>query len=189
MKRIISISTAPYDGYEVPAILDSIASCGATHVEPAFIVGYTEPFEEGVFNEAEAERYAAWLKQSGLGCFAFSSHIDLGTETADRIFARRMDFAMALGAKVINTNAAARERAEVFFRNIETLAVHAERLNMIIALENPGNGEDNLFNLAKEGLDLVNRIGSPYVRLNYDAGSAPTAPQSGRTTGPSELPR
>jgi sugar phosphate isomerase/epimerase len=171
MKRIISISTAPYDGYEVPAILDSIASCGATHVEPAFIVGYTEPFEEGVFNEAEAERYAAWLKQSGLGCFAFSSHIDLGTETADRIFARRMDFATALGAKVINTNAAVRERAEVFFRNIETLAVHAERLNMIIALENPGNGEDNLFNLAKEGLDLLNRIGSPYVRLNYDAGN------------------
>src|ERR1700746_91252 len=111
MKRIISISTAPYDGYEVPAILDSIASCGATHVEPAFIVGYTEPFEEDVFNEAEAERYAGWLKQSGLGCFAFSSHIDLGAAKADRIFARRMHFAAALGAKVINTNAAIRERA------------------------------------------------------------------------------
>jgi hypothetical protein len=77
MRRIISISTAPYDGHEVPSILDSIASCGATHVEPAFIVGYTEPFEEGVFNEAEAERYAAWLTQSGLGCFAFSSHIEV----------------------------------------------------------------------------------------------------------------
>ncbi len=171
MRRIISISTAPYDGHEVPAILDSIASCGATHVEPAFIVGYTEPFEEGSFNEAEAERFAAWLKQSGLGCFAFSSHLDLGADKADQIFARRMDFAAALGAKVINTNAAVRERAEVFFRNIETLAAHAEGLDMIIALENPGNGEDNLFNLAQEGLALVARIGSPYVRLNYDAGN------------------
>jgi len=49
-----------------------------------------------------------------------------------------MDFAGALGAKVINTNAARRDRAETFFRNIEVLAAHAERLNMIIALENPG---------------------------------------------------
>jgi sugar phosphate isomerase/epimerase len=72
---------------------------------------------------------------------------------------------------VINTNAALRDRAEGFFRNIETLAAHAERLDMIIALENPGNGEDNLFNVAQDGLDLIERIGSPYVRLNYDAGN------------------
>lgn len=171
MSRILSISTAPYDGYEFPAALDSIASCGAKHVEPAFIVGYTEPFNEETFNEKNAKQYAAWLKQSGLGCFAFSSHIDLGQPEADRIFARRMDFAGALGARVINTNAAVRDYEESFFRNIETLAAHAERLDMIVALENPGNGEDNLFNLAQDGLDLVGRIGSPYVRLNYDAGN------------------
>jgi sugar phosphate isomerase/epimerase len=83
-----------------------------------------------------------------------------------------MDFAGALGAKVINTNAAVRDYEESFFRNIETLAAHAERLGMIIALENPGNGEDNVFNVARDGLDLMERIGSPYVRLNYDAGNA-----------------
>lgn len=171
MSRIVSISSAPYDGYEFPAALDSIASCGATHVEPAFIVGYTEPFDEEAFNEKNTRQYAAWLKQSGLACFAFSSHIDLGQPGADRIFTRRMDFAGALGAKVINTNAAVRAYEASFFRNIETLAAHAERLGMIIALENPGNGEDNLFNVARDGLDLVERIGSPYVRLNYDAGN------------------
>jgi hypothetical protein len=55
--RIISISAAPYDGYEFPALLDSIASCGAQYVEPAFIVGYTESFDESSFNlSAEAPR-------------------------------------------------------------------------------------------------------------------------------------
>ena len=44
--RIVSISGAPYDGYPAPHMLDSLASIGATHVEPAFIVGYTEPFDE-----------------------------------------------------------------------------------------------------------------------------------------------
>lgn len=46
----------------------------------------------------------------------------------------------------------------------------AEKLEMIIGLENPGNGEDNLFNLAVDGLRLLERIDSPFVRLNYDAG-------------------
>ena len=77
--RIISISTATYDGYEIPAILDSVAACGVKHVEPAFNIGYTEPFDESAFNETSAKQYAAWLKESGLACFAFSSHIDLGT--------------------------------------------------------------------------------------------------------------
>jgi sugar phosphate isomerase/epimerase len=113
--RIISISAAPYDGYEFPAMLDSIASCGAQYVEPAFIVGYTEPFDE--------------------------------------------------------SNAASRTNADGFFRNIRILAAHAERLEMIIGLENPGNGEDNLFNLAEDGLRLLEQLGSPHVRLNYDAGN------------------
>jgi sugar phosphate isomerase/epimerase len=169
--RIISVSTAPYDGYSFPKLLDSLASCGVRYVEPAFIVGYTEPFDEDAFNATEAKRYAGWLRESGIGCFALSSHIDLGAPHAERIFAQRMDFAAALGAKVINTNAALRTHAHAFFRNIERFVEHAERLGLIIALENPGTGEDNLFNLASDGLELVNRIGSPYARLNYDAGN------------------
>jgi sugar phosphate isomerase/epimerase len=152
-------------------MLDSIASCGAQYVEPAFIVGYTEPFDESTFRLSNVAKYSAWLKQSGLQCFAFSSHIDLGNPDSDVVFARRMDFARALGVKIINTNAANRRKADGFFRNIRILAAHAERLDMIIGLENPGNGEDNLFNLAEDGLHLLEQIDSPYVRLNYDAGN------------------
>jgi sugar phosphate isomerase/epimerase len=169
--RIISISAAPYDGYEFPAILDSIASCGARYVEPAFIVGYTEAFDESTFSLSNAPKYIDWLKQSGLQCFAFSSHIDLGTPGVETVFARRMDFAKAIGARIINTNAANRSNADGFFRNIRVLVAHAEKLDMIIGLENPGNGEDNLFNLAKDGLSLMEKIGSPNVQLNYDAGN------------------
>jgi sugar phosphate isomerase/epimerase len=171
MKRIISVSTAPYDGYELAAALDSIAGFGAKHVEPAFIEGYMEPFTEDAFTETRASEYCRWLKESGLACSAFSAHMDLGSDGATQIFTRRMDFAAALGAKVINTNAAARRHLPAFFRNLGILARHAEGLGLVIALENPGNGEDNLFNTAQEGVDLVAEIGSPYIRLNYDAGN------------------
>ncbi len=97
MGRIVSVSAAPYDGWEAAAVLESLARCGATHVEPAFIVGYTEPFDETAFSEAEATRWSSLLRASGLGCHALSSHIDLGREDAVAIFLKRMDFARRLG--------------------------------------------------------------------------------------------
>ena len=168
---IVSISAAPYDGYAFPQVLDSMARCGVRHVEPAFIVGYTEPFDETTFSPANARQYRTWLDASGLGCHAFSSHIDLGRADAVAVFTGRMDFAAALGTKVINTNAAVRGSRDRFLDAIAVLAGHAASLGMVIGLENPGNGEDNLFNDAAEGLALIEALGLPSVRLNYDPGN------------------
>lgn len=168
---IISFSSALYDGYSFPEALESLASCGVTYVEPAFIVGYTEPFDESAFTPEKARQYAAWLKDSGLGCFAFSSHIDLGRPDAVAVFKGRMAFAAALGAQVINTNAAARANSERFFSNIEPLVRYAEQLGLVIGLENPGDGSDNLINTAQDGIDLLKKLGHDRLRLNYDAGN------------------
>lgn len=168
---IVSISAAPYDGYEFPRALDSMARCGVRHVEPAFIVGYTEPFDEATFTAASARQHRAWLDASGLRCHAMSSHIDLGRADAVEVFTRRMDFAAELGARVINTNAAARANEARFMANISGLADHAASLGMVIGLENPGNGEDNLINDAADGLALIDKLGLPSVRLNYDPGN------------------
>lgn len=170
-ERIVSISAAPYDGYEFPRVLESLASIGATHVEPAFIVGYTEPFDETAFTPDKARQYASWLREHGLRCHAFSSHIDLGRPDALKVFLGRMDFARAIGARVINTNAAHRNNEKRFFENIELLARHAEQLDLWIGLENPGDGSDNLLNTAADGPALLAGIGHPRVGLNYDAGN------------------
>ena len=182
-ERIISFSGAPYDGYAFPAILDSLASCGVTHVEPAFIVGYIGAFDESAFTPAQARQTVAWMDASGLKCFAFSSHIDLGRKDAVDVFKGRMDFAAALGAKVINTNAAARAWSERFFRNIEPIVRHAEQLNLIIGLENPGDGSDNLINTAADGIALLERLGHSNLRLNYDAANTISHRPPGRPGG------
>ena len=168
MDRVVSVSAAPYDGWEPPILLDSLARCGATHVEPAFIVGYTEPFDEEAFSEANTRRYAGWLRASGLRCHAVSSHIDLGRADAVAVFRGRMDFARSLGAAVINTNAAARANEAAFGRNIEPILRHAEQLGLVIGLENPGDGHPNLIDVAADGVALLQRIGSSGLRLNYD---------------------
>jgi len=170
-KRIVSVSAAPFDGYPFPRVLESLAAIGVTHVEPAFIVGYTEPFDESVFGPQQARQYAAWLKEAGIACHAFSSHIDLGRPDALEVFRGRMDFARAIGVRVINTNAAARSNERRFYANIAQLAAHAEALDLWIGLENPGDGSDNLLNTAADAADLLARIDHPRVGLNYDAGN------------------
>lgn len=169
--RIISISGAPYDGHPVPAMLASMAACGAKHIEPAYIVGYTEPFDESSFSPSRAQQWRAWLADAGMACHAMSAHIDLGRDDAVDVFRGRMDFARAIGVEVINTNAAARKLKKRFFANIEVLARHAETIGMRIGLENPGDGSDNLLNTASDGPALLAAIGHPSVGLNYDAGN------------------
>jgi sugar phosphate isomerase/epimerase len=169
--RIVSISGAPYDGHPVPAMLASMAACGARYIEPAFIVGYTEVFDESAFTPAQAQQWQRWLADSGMACHAFSSHIDLGRDDAVDVFRGRMDFARALGAEVINTNAAARKLKKRFFANIEVLARHADDIGLKIGLENPGDGSDNLLNTAGDGPALLADIGHDMVGLNYDAGN------------------
>lgn len=169
--RVVSVSGAPYDGHPAPHMLESLAGIGATHVEPAYIVGYTEPFDETSFSDERAAEYARWLQDAGIGCFAMSSHIDLGRPDALAVFSGRMRFAARIGARVINTNAAARANEARFYQNIEALARLAEQLDLCIGLENPGDGSDNLLNTAGDAPALLARIGHPRVALNYDAGN------------------
>ena len=168
----VSLSAAPYDGHPVPVMLDSLAKCGATHVEPAYIVNYTEPFDETAFTDARAREWQQWLRDSGIACDAFSAHIDLGVPGAAAVFRKRMDFAKSLGARIINTNAAITANAAGFFDdNLPVLIRHAEAIGIVLGLENPGDGRPNLIDTAADGIALIARIDSPWVRLNYDAGN------------------
>jgi sugar phosphate isomerase/epimerase len=169
MTRIMSVSLAAFDGIPLGLALDSLAGCGIRWIEPAFIVGYTEPFDQTAFTPAAATFWARLLQERQLGCHAMSAHIDLGLPDAVDLFRPRMDFARQLGARIINTNASLASHEERFRHNIEILARHGEELGLAIGLENPGNGEDNLLNFGQEGEVLLATLGLPAVGLNFDA--------------------
>lgn len=168
-QRIVSVSAAPYDGHPLHTTLESLARIGATHVEPAFIVGYTEPFDETAFLPSAIMDTRRALSDAGIACHTVSSHIDLGLPDAVEIFTGRLAFAADIGGRIICTNAAARAHEAAFLRNIEIILRRAEGFDVVVALENPGDGSDNLFNIAADGLDLVRRFASPWLKLNYDA--------------------
>jgi len=171
MNRILSISTAAFDGYDLSVAMDEISRLGARSVEVAFIQGYTDPFGEEIFSPENARSIQRLLSERGLSCFALSAHMNLVTKQSAEIFARRMEFAREIGAKVIVTNAGPGREAEAFMVNMATLSRVAESLNLIIALENPGDGKENIVNSGKDGARVIQEINSEWVRLNYDFGN------------------
>jgi len=171
MNHPILISTAAYDGYEPSVSLAEIAKLGLHQVELAFIEGYTDPFTEDVFSEANAKRMADILREYGLSCLSFSAHMDLSGDQAINIFDRRMRFAQMLGAKYILSNAGPLKRGPIFFKNMEKLAKLADALDIIIALENPGDGKTNIINSGQDAPSVLREIGSSRVSLNYDFGN------------------
>ena len=171
MNRIISINTLIYQGYDLPTVLREISHLDAKYVELAFIKTYSPDLKEEDFSEKNAQRLRGMLADFGLFTLALSAHLDLGMSDSVDPFKRRMIFSKAIGAGIIITNASQRSHEDPFFKNMERLAQFAQSIQLTIALENPGDGSDHIVDYAKTGALTVQRIGSDFVRLNYDIGN------------------
>ncbi|MCG8508210.1 MAG: sugar phosphate isomerase/epimerase [Rhodospirillales bacterium] len=174
MGTIISVSTAIFDGYDLDTALEELAKAGATHVEPAYIRGYMGTFTEEVFSESAAAAMRRKLKDLGLGCLALSCHMDLNTPESIDILKGRMVFAKNIGARFVNTNSAKHAEKAQFMTNMEELSRFAEEIDVTIGLENPGHGAGDLLPCGAEAVALLKEIGSPNVRMNFDAGNTYT---------------
>ena len=171
MDQIISINTLIYQGYDLPTTLREISGLGTMYVELAFTMGYSLGLKEENFSEKNAQRIRGMLSDFGLSTVALAGHMDLGKLDSVTPFKKRMEFAKAVGTRIVHTNACRLSDQNHFFKNIEELSAFAESLDILIALENPGDGEDNLISSGKTGASVIQKIGSDYIRLNYDFGN------------------
>jgi len=165
---IIAVNTLAYHGYDLKTALSEISKLGAPYVEPALIASYYEEFAEEYFTPENANELCRSVSENGLKMVALGAHMDLGQAGSADAFKRRMEFAKALGAKFVHTNTARVSGEAFFLKNIEALIFVAEDLDLIITLENPGDGTENMVSTGKAGAALIERIGSQRVRLNYD---------------------
>jgi len=171
MERIISISAVAYDGYPAEVAFEHIKKIGADYVELALIEGYVESINEELFSIKEARNIKQRLKENDLSCHTISAHTDLGTKNAVEKFLIRMEFATEIGAKIIISNAALKSEEKQFYKNMEKIIPHADTYSLLIGLENPGDGRDNIINTGKEAIKVVEKVGSPWIKLNYDCGN------------------
>ncbi len=163
----IAINTLAFHGYSLDTALEEIARF-VRDVEPVYISKYDPTLREEYFSETNAQRLRQRLEELRLNVTSIGSHLDLGQADSVEVFRRRMEFARAIGARMILTNGTETSRKATFLRNIEKLAACAEKLDLIIALENPGDGQDQLLGTGLEGAAILEELGSNRVGLNYD---------------------
>lgn len=171
MQKFISISSGAYNGHPLSVAFEEVAKIGGTHLELIFIHGFSNPFEESYFCEANAAQVRQLYKSNGLSCGAFAAHMDLSTPESVSQFIARMDFAKAIGAHYMITYAAPLHKEAEFYTNMETFVRHAEELDLVIAFENPGDGKRNIIEAGRSGAQVIKRMGSDYVKFNYDFGN------------------
>jgi sugar phosphate isomerase/epimerase len=171
MNNPILISTAAYDGYDLGTAFKEISAVGIDLVEIAFIEGYTDPFTEDDFNDKAAAEISKLLAANHLKCLSFSSHVDLSRDGVVGIFKNRIAFAEKVGARFIVSNAAPLQNKGRFMENIKELGKAAAALNMVIVLENPGDGKANVMDSGEPAARLIDEIGLETVKINYDFGN------------------
>lgn len=165
---VISVSTIAFRGLDFPAIMEAFADIGIKYVEFAFIKGYTKDLTESDFTLAKARFLKQLLDAHALKTIALSAHMDLGQADAVDAFKARMDFAKELGVDIIVSNSSIQSQRDAFFRNMDQIAKYAETIDIVIGLENPGDGRDNLIGCGRDGEMVVKKINSSSVQLNYD---------------------
>ncbi|OGB95988.1 MAG: hypothetical protein A3G35_09165 [candidate division NC10 bacterium RIFCSPLOWO2_12_FULL_66_18] len=168
MDRIVSVSSMAFDGYPLETALDELAGLGVRSVEPASVDKVFQHLMEEDFCDARA----AWLREQmaarGLACVSLSAHMDLSqADSVDR-FRRRLEFAQASGAGIVNTIAGPTSGLAGFRANIPAIGKRAADLGLIVALENHGD----LVDRGRQIVEFIQAVGNPAVRLNYDTGNA-----------------
>jgi len=166
--RIVSVSSMAFDGYPLETALDELAGLGIKYVEPASV----DKVFQHLVEEDFCETRAAWLKDEmtarHLSCVSLSAHMDLsGPDSVGRCL-RRLEFASAIGARIVNTIAGPITGRQGFRANIPTIGKRAADLGLTLALENHGD----LVDRGSQIVEFIEGIGIPAVRANYDTGNA-----------------
>jgi sugar phosphate isomerase/epimerase len=171
MNAEISINTLAYEGYDLRTATTEISKMGASYIEFGFTRDWMSSLTEELFEEVNAKRMSTLLSDVGLSCIALAAHMDLTMESSIIEFKKRMNYAKRIGARIIHTKVGPVSRKKAFMENVETLARMAEQMDILIGLENPAEGENEIIDSGKAGALIIKEIGSSFVKLNYDFGN------------------
>jgi len=168
----IAVNLLVFQQISLPEALDSVVEAGCNVVELAYTAGYAEFDEHEAFTDEAADRILKELESRDLVCRSVAAHIDLGMEDAVERFQRRLAFAGNVGASILISNSSTVDRKDAFFEHIMVLSHMANGLGVCIGLENPGDGKGNLLGSGAAGAQLIDALGLPNVKLNYDFSNA-----------------
>jgi L-ribulose-5-phosphate 3-epimerase len=156
--------TGSYYSYSFEDALAGLAAAGYRAVELAAVPGATEHVDV----HGDPAEVRTRLEHHGLEAASISGHSDLTTQEGLEHGLAVVAWAERFGLPVVNTAIGGpghiEESEEAFLRNIGPLADAAQAAGIVVALEIHGD----LMASGEQSLPLLDRIGHPAVKVNYD---------------------
>lgn len=168
----LALNTLVFHGKPFEEAFAMTAGLGFKYVEPALIQNYyPDIIDDHFFCAANGRRFSAMATGAGLEVKSVGVHFNMGDHAEDAAaMIKRLDFAKELGADIVISNGAVKQNAPGFMECIEKVTPVLEDYGLVLALENPGCGApDSIIASGADGAMLMEKLGNPYVRLNYDA--------------------
>ena len=164
---VICAKTDGYAGQPNDRVLRAIADAGFRYVELEAVVSPHARYVPEQLDSAGLATVLAELRAHGVTPVSVAGHADLDDPAGVAALRRRIDFAVAVGARFVTTGtghtdeAAAAER--FFALAPDWIAATAAR-GVTIALESHGG----LTGTGSAARQTIERLNSPWVRVNYD---------------------
>jgi len=161
---MLAAHTNSFHSYSADEAYAGIADAGYRAVELSAVPGWTEHVD--VHTDPALTR--SRLEHFGLTAVSISGHSDLTTSEGLEHGLAVVRWAERYGLPVVNTaiggHAHVNESEDAFMANIGTLADAAQAAGLVVALEIHGD----LRATGAMAASLLDRIGHPAVRVNYD---------------------
>jgi sugar phosphate isomerase/epimerase len=156
--------TNSYHPFSAEEAYAGLAEAGYRAVELSAVPGWTEHVDV----HGDPAEVRAQLERHGLEALSISGHSDLTTAEGLGHGLAVVAWAERYGLAIVNTaiggHAHVEESESAFLANIGTLADAAHAAGLVIALEIHGD----LMATGAQSAALLDRIGHPAVRVNYD---------------------
>ena len=168
----LAVNTLVFHGRKFAEAFAMAAELGFQYVEPACIKNYyPDIIDDTFFSSGNGRNFLAMTTEAGLKVKSVGVHFNMGDNPEDAdVMKKRLDFAKEMGADIVITNGAVKQNAKGFLDCLEKVTPVLEDYDLVLALENPGCGApDSIIATGADGAALMDKLGNPHVKLNYDA--------------------
>jgi len=165
----LCVNTNTYHGFSLEEALNGIAKTGFKYVELTAVAGWTEHVLSGM-SAGEIDKVKTMVSEKGLSILGLSGHCNIMDDDGLKAFLENIRLARKLGCAYIITSTGEAhggkdvEDDEVLINNLKKIGKACEEAGIVCAVETHGG----VYNTGERMNQLVQRVGSEYVGVNYD---------------------
>lgn len=167
MNNQIIATTDSYKFLPLERALQGLSGVGLKAIELLCASEWEPHFDPSTATHAERSQLERLLNNYDLQVVSVSGHSNLASKEGFSKFQDRLRFADSMDIDIINTGVgdlSSEPKRQLLYRNLSEIALNAEKMNIVVALEPHGDWASS----GQALYQILHEVGSDSIRINYD---------------------